>query len=290
MASRDRLRRAVWAGCVALVPACAAGGVGSSASGLGSIGEGSASLDTGEVASTAESGSDDDSGSTTGSSDAGTTVSSTGSDDASTGACMESTWYRDSDGDGRGAADVTTVACEPPEGYVPFGDDCDDASAARHPGAEELCDGLDDDCDGLVDEASASNAICNGCQLFDIGGRSYAMCSGGATWDAARSGCAAFSGDLLRIDDAAEQAAVVALPEPPAGPGGGWFIGLSDVASEGAFVWIDGLGLDYTAWNPGEPNDANGNEDCVEMDQASGVWNDVPCDATRAYLCESPAP
>jgi hypothetical protein len=123
---------------------------------------------------------------------------------------MESTWYRDSDGDGRGAADVTTVACEPPEGYVPFGDDCDDASAARHPGAEELCDGLDDDCDGLVDEASASNAICNGCQLFDIGGRSYAMCSGGATWDAARSGCAAFSGDLLRIDDAAEQAAVVA--------------------------------------------------------------------------------
>ena len=29
--------------------------------------------------------------------------------------------------------------------------DCDDASAAVHPGADELCDGVDNDCDGVVD-------------------------------------------------------------------------------------------------------------------------------------------
>lgn len=290
-ASRAGPRRAPWATWLAFVPACAAGGVGSSASSVGSFGEGSASLDAGE--GSGEHGSDGASSSDDGSDGASTSAASSSdgaTQGASTGACMESTWYRDSDGDGRGAADVTTIACEPPEGYVPFGDDCDDAAAARYPGAPELCDGLDDDCDALVDEASPSNAICNGCQLFDVGGRSYALCSSGATWDAARSACAAFTGDLLRIDDAAEQAAVVALPEPPAGPGGGWFIGLSDAASEGVFTWIDGLGLDQTAWNPGEPNDANGNEDCVEMDHASGVWNDVPCDATRAFVCESPAP
>jgi hypothetical protein len=33
-----------------------------------------------------------------------------------------------------------------------IGEDCDDEEAAIHPGAEERCDGLDDDCDGAVDE------------------------------------------------------------------------------------------------------------------------------------------
>jgi hypothetical protein len=204
--------------------------------------------------------------------------------------CEETQWYLDADGDGRGDPLATTIACDPPPGYVPFGDDCDDGDASRSPAADEICDAVDTDCDGLVDEASPANASCNGCDLFDIGGHSYALCAAGASFDGARSACAAFSGDLVRLDDEAEQAAVVALSEPPAVPGGGWFIGLSDAASEGTFVWIDGGGLDFTHWNTGEPNDAGGNEDCTEMDLAGGIWNDVPCGDPRAFVCESPGP
>ncbi len=63
------------------------------------------------------------------------------------------TWYADADADGHGDPSDSTSACEPPSGYVEPGDDCDDGDPAAHPGAEEICDGADNDCDGAVDES-----------------------------------------------------------------------------------------------------------------------------------------
>ncbi len=59
-------------------------------------------------------------------------------------------WYRDADGDGYGDPGDAIQSCDPPAGYVFDGSDCDDADANVHPGAAELCDGLDNDCDGSV--------------------------------------------------------------------------------------------------------------------------------------------
>ncbi|MFH1464392.1 MAG: MopE-related protein, partial [Pseudomonadota bacterium] len=62
------------------------------------------------------------------------------------------TWYEDVDGDGHGDPDREKQACEPHPGVAPTGDDCDDADAAIHPGAAEVCDEVDQDCDGEIDE------------------------------------------------------------------------------------------------------------------------------------------
>jgi len=70
-----------------------------------------------------------------------------------------STWYADGDGDGYGDAGATTAACVQPAGHVANDDDCDDGDASQHPGADELCNGEDDDCDAVVDEDQAVDAL-----------------------------------------------------------------------------------------------------------------------------------
>ena len=62
------------------------------------------------------------------------------------------TWYTDSDGDGYGDPDASVTACTAPDGTVSDGADCDDADGAVYLGADELCDGVDNDCDGVLDE------------------------------------------------------------------------------------------------------------------------------------------
>jgi hypothetical protein len=61
------------------------------------------------------------------------------------------TWYSDADGDGYGDPSSGEPHCEIPSGMVLDASDCDDGDGAIHPGAADVCDGIDDDCDG-VDE------------------------------------------------------------------------------------------------------------------------------------------
>ncbi|HET9954322.1 MAG TPA: putative metal-binding motif-containing protein [Polyangiaceae bacterium] len=60
----------------------------------------------------------------------------------------------DRDGDGYGdPRETVTTACKPEAGYAPNDLDCDDSNPDIHPGARELCDGLDQNCNGFADDA-----------------------------------------------------------------------------------------------------------------------------------------
>ena len=65
------------------------------------------------------------------------------------------------------------------------------------------------------------------------------------------------------------------------------WIGLSDQREEDLWVW-DSRTSGYVNWNRGEPNDWNGNEDCVQM-TTSGRWNDVNCGSRLMFFCEDRA-
>lgn len=64
------------------------------------------------------------------------------------------TYYADDDSDTYGDPNdsTQTPSPTPPAGYVVDNTDCDDTNASVHPGATELCNGIDDDCNGLVDD------------------------------------------------------------------------------------------------------------------------------------------
>ena len=70
-------------------------------------------------------------------------------------------FYVDADGDGYGdTGSSPRCACAQGGVYTAsVGGDCNDADKAVHPGADEACNGVDDDCDGAQDGAGASGCV-----------------------------------------------------------------------------------------------------------------------------------
>jgi hypothetical protein len=66
-------------------------------------------------------------------------------------------YERDDDGDGH------SLCGGLPSGYY----DCDDRDPSVFPGADELCDGIDNDCDGLTDEGCEPACVSSGPEVCD---------------------------------------------------------------------------------------------------------------------------
>jgi alpha-tubulin suppressor-like RCC1 family protein len=83
------------------------------------------------------------------------------------------TFYFDGDGDGFGDEGISEQACTPSNGFVEKLD-CDDLDHSIHPGAQERCNGIDDNCDAAVDENNPGSGLA--CQTGNQG-----VCAAGIT-------------------------------------------------------------------------------------------------------------
>ncbi|MEC7520416.1 MAG: lectin-like protein [Myxococcota bacterium] len=165
---------------------------------------------------------------------------------------------------------TTAAACG--DGILDPGEDCDDGNTTDGDGCSSAC-GLacGGSTGGDVAVSSPSDASCF------VG---FASAADQAT---AEARCVSLGGHLATVADAAENAALGTL-SPYLGP---FYIGLTDAAVEGTFVWVSGDPVTYTSWASGEPNDAGRAEDCAQI-RSDNDWNDVRCTETLTYVCELP--
>ena len=185
------------------------------------------------------------------------------------------TYYLDLDGDGVGEEGVTAEACALPNGFAASFGDCDDEDATVYPGAQEVCDdGLDQDCSGAADD----DGVCYGCIEVD----GYLLCEP-ETRALSADTCTLLGSQLVTVDDEVENAALVeAMASLNVYV---TWIGLNDLTDEGDYLWADATPASWTNWSSGDPNDADGSDDCVVM-VPDGTWVDVSCSYGFNYICE----
>ena len=94
--------------------------------------------------------------------------------------------------------------------------------------------------------------------------------------------CDKIGGYVVTIDDADEQSYIENIIYESSM---NIWLGL-DRNDYGGFEWVDNSPLDYTKWGPGEPNNADNIEDCVEMYYYTKDWNDVSCYSAAGYICK----
>lgn len=177
--------------------------------------------------------------------------------------CWDGSRELDRDGDGAGC------------------DDCDDTDATVHPGAEERCDGEDDDCSGLADDAPTCP-----CATEVVGDRTFALCNLPMSWWRAEQFCAARGESLARVDGKsvglALRQAATRLRESD------FWVGLDDQSREGEFRWPDGTKPRSSLWAKAEPDDYACGQHCVALrKKKDGKLRDLHCATPNPFICES---
>ncbi|XP_048780984.2 perlucin-like protein [Ostrea edulis] len=119
------------------------------------------------------------------------------------------------------------------------------------------------------------------------------------TWPGAESYCLSMNSGLVEIETEAEnnylESQLKVIHNHGSDPTANqnevsYWLGGNDIEIEGVFKWVKSdLTLTFTDWNPGQPDDANG-EDCMELRGAFHYhWNDLPCNIPHHFICETPA-
>ena len=114
----------------------------------------------------------------------------------------------------------------------------------------------------------------------------YAYISDAKTWSEAQTVCKALGGYLAEIQSKAENDYIAKIMSEH---GGSVWLGANDLITEGKWFWAtSGKPVsDFTSWQPREPNNARGVEDCMDF-TSNFQWNDKECDKHLRFICQAP--
>ncbi|XP_013180421.1 PREDICTED: C-type mannose receptor 2-like [Papilio xuthus] len=107
------------------------------------------------------------------------------------------------------------------------------------------------------------------------------------SWEKAKAKCALEGARLFYAEDENEVDVVLDHLNNTQ-PTFGWvYVGISSHLAKGVFKTIDGVAVRdvYNVWGPGEPNDNNGEENCVIL-RRDGTLNDEKCSNRYPFICK----
>ena len=99
----------------------------------------------------------------------------------------------------------------------------------------------------------------------------YLRYDGSYNWASSEAYAQRLGGHLVSLNDEDENEMINGLVSD--GTSGSYYIGFSDYAEEGKWVWTDGSSAEYTNWNNGEPNGRT-SENYAHFYKGTGKWND----------------
>ncbi|XP_045920215.1 ladderlectin-like [Micropterus dolomieu] len=99
------------------------------------------------------------------------------------------------------------------------------------------------------------------------------------TWTAAERNCISMGGNLASVHNIQEYHQIQAMILRETQNQGLAWIGGSDAQQEGVWFWSDGKPFNFSHWCPGEPSNAGGRQNCLQMNYSDNkCWDDQQCD------------
>ncbi len=123
--------------------------------------------------------------------------------------------------------------------------------------------------------------IDNAYLLGQVGFSSYYVTNYSATYQEAKEIAEANGGQLVTINNEEENQFLV----DRLGDNGSVWIGLSRLGNSNNFSWLSGTPLDYTKWQPGEPN-SSASEAGTRLKLSNGLWTDRPVNNRFRFVIE----
>nr|XP_040021768.1 C-type lectin domain family 4 member E isoform X1 [Gasterosteus aculeatus aculeatus] len=111
-------------------------------------------------------------------------------------------------------------------------------------------------------------------------------------WLKSRDSCADMGGHLTILHTMEQHDALVEEVKKSDGFDYHFWIGLSDLDSEGDWRWVDNTTLQHKYWDQlsSEPNNHQSGgehgEDCATLDSHAKTWFDVPCEHIYKRICQ----